>query len=173
MAGVTTLGDGSIWVWSAIGVDSLGAVVLLVGLAVVAGQVCTDLGTDTDTISDPCNVISILDSVNTSFVGSLDGLDVLADLDGAANDFVTNAERKGDLAPAASDGVDIGSADTTGVNGNVNVAVLKRLELELGFVSKWASREVIKAWMTNFLLLEFSPFLGVLDNLRSMSSCGV
>lgn len=47
---VTTHGDGTIFVWSAVCVDRVGAVVLLVSLAVVAGQVSLDLGTNTDTV---------------------------------------------------------------------------------------------------------------------------
>ena len=46
--GVTTLRDGTIRVRCAVCVDGVGAVVLLVSLAVVAGQVGTDLGTNTD-----------------------------------------------------------------------------------------------------------------------------
>lgn len=50
---VTTLSNGSVWVWSTVGVDHVWAVVLLVSLAVVASQVGTNLGTNTDTVADP------------------------------------------------------------------------------------------------------------------------
>jgi len=46
--GVTTLRDGAIRVRCTVCVDGVGAVVLLVSLAVVAGQVGADLGTNTD-----------------------------------------------------------------------------------------------------------------------------
>jgi hypothetical protein len=45
---VTTLRDGAIGVRCTVGVDGVGAIVLLVSLAVVAGQVGTNLSTDTD-----------------------------------------------------------------------------------------------------------------------------
>ena len=61
----------------------------------------------------------------------LDGLDVLADLDSAANDFVTDTERERSLTPTASDRVNVRTANTACINGNVNVTVLERLELEL------------------------------------------
>lgn len=59
------------------------AVVFLVSLAVAAVQVGLDLGTDTDAVAD------------------LDSLDVLADLDGLANDLVADANGERALAPAA------------------------------------------------------------------------
>jgi hypothetical protein len=59
------------------------AVVLLVGLAVVAVQACPDLGTNTDSVAN------------------LDSLDFAANLDSSANDFVANTERHGSIAPAA------------------------------------------------------------------------
>ena len=127
---VTTLCDGTIWVWSAVGVDHVWAVVLLVSLAVVASQVGTNLGTNTDTVADPEMTLDN-DLQRYCVLDILDGLDVLADLDGATDDLVTNTEWERSLTPATSDGVDIGTTDTTGVNGNVNVAVLERLELEL------------------------------------------
>ena len=48
--GVTTLRDGAIRVGCTVGVDGVGAVVLLVSLAVVAGQVGTNLSANTDWI---------------------------------------------------------------------------------------------------------------------------
>lgn len=65
------------------------------------------------------------------FSNILDGLDVLADLDGATDNLVTNTEWERSLTPTTSNGVDIRTTDTTSVNGDVNVAVLERLELEL------------------------------------------
>jgi len=127
---VTTLGNGTIWVWGTICVNGVWAVVLLVSLAVVASQVSADLGTNTDTVSDPVRLlVRGVACVVTACL--LDGLYVLADLNGATNNLVTDTEWERSLTPTTSDGVDIGSADTTSVNGNVNVAVLERLELEL------------------------------------------
>lgn len=53
VTGKATLGNGTIFVWCAVGVDRVGAVVFLVGLAVVAGQIGLDLSADTDTVSNP------------------------------------------------------------------------------------------------------------------------
>ena len=45
--------------------------------------------------------------------------------------LVADTDRQWAVAPAAVDSVYITAADTTGVNGNVDIAVLKWLELEL------------------------------------------
>lgn len=121
--GVATLRESAIWVWSTVGVDAVWAVVLLVGLAVAASQVGANLGTNTDTVAD------------------LDGLDILSDLDSTANNLVTDAEWEWGTTPTTGDGVDVRSADTACINGNINVAVLEWLKLEL-------------------LLVEGAPFLG-------------
>ena len=57
-----------------------------------------------------------------------------ADLDDLANDLVANAKRKRSVAPASSDGVNVGSANTASLNGNVDVVLLKLLELELALL---------------------------------------
>jgi hypothetical protein len=45
---------------------------------------------------------------------------------------VSYAERKRNvLSPSTGDGVDIGSADTTGINGNVDIVLLELLERKL------------------------------------------
>lgn len=64
-------------------------------------------------------------------VANLDGGDILSDLDCAANNFVTNTQRQRNLSPTTSDGVQIRSANTACVNGDVNVSALERLKLEL------------------------------------------
>lgn len=61
---------------------TLGAVVLLISLAVYTGQVGLDLRANTDPVAN------------------LDGLDIFADLDSSADNLVTNAERHRSLAPA-------------------------------------------------------------------------
>jgi len=60
--------------------------------------------------------------------------DLVADLDDLANDLVANAKRKGGVTPTSSDGVKIGSADTTSLNGNVDIVLLELLELELALL---------------------------------------
>lgn len=79
VAGIATHGNGAVRVGSAIGVNGVGAVVFLVGLAVAAGQIGTDLSTDTDTVA------------------LFDGGDILANLHDLANDLVANAKRKRDI----------------------------------------------------------------------------
>jgi hypothetical protein len=111
VARITTLGNGAIGVLRAVCVDRVGAVVLLVGFAVVAREVGTNLGT------------------NAGAVANLDVLDRGSDLDDLANDLVAYTERERDvLAPAAGDGVDVGSADTAGIDGDVNIVLFKLLE---------------------------------------------
>lgn len=90
MARVTSLRNRAIGVLGAIGIDRVGAVVFLVGLAVVAGEVSADLGADADAVAD------------------LQVLDLGAGLYDFTDDLVTHAEGERDvLAPAAGDGVDV------------------------------------------------------------------
>jgi hypothetical protein len=45
---------------------------------------------------------------------------------------VSYTKRKRDvLSPSSSDGVDVGSADTAGINGNVDIMLLELLERKL------------------------------------------
>lgn len=108
---------GAIRILGTVCVDLVGAVVLLVILAVVAGEVGADLGSNTNTVSD------------------LDLGNLAANLDGLADDLVSNTEGKGNIfSPSSSYGVDIGSADTAGVDGDINIVFLERLERKLGHV---------------------------------------
>lgn len=93
MRRVTTLGDCSIRVRSTVGVDLVWAVILLVGLAVVASEIGSDLSTDTNAVSD------------------FDVLHLASDLDGATNNFVADAKRKRNLAPTAGDRVNVGATN--------------------------------------------------------------
>lgn len=89
------------------------AVVLLVRLAVVAGQVGLDLGTDTDTVTDLKKAVSTGNMSEVRLTTYLDGFDGAANLDGTTNHLVANTKRQGSLAPATCDGVDIRPAYTT------------------------------------------------------------
>lgn len=62
---------------------------LLVSLANIASQVGPDLSTDTNTVAD------------------LDGGDILADVNGLANNLVTDTDGSRAVTPAASDSVDL------------------------------------------------------------------
>lgn len=116
MAGIATLGDSAVWIWGSVSVDLVGAVVLLVRFALCASQIGCDL------------------RANTSSVSNLEVLDLGSHLHDSANDLVTNAEREWDvLAPATSDCVDVGCADTTSINGNIDIILFKLLERKLFF----------------------------------------
>ena len=116
VAGISTLRNGAVLVWRTVGVDRLRTIVLIISITLVAGKIGFDLGTDTNAVAD------------------LDSRHVLANFDCRSNDFVANAERKWHFAPAASDRVDIATANTARLNGNVNVAILKLLQLELSLL---------------------------------------
>lgn len=88
-------------------------VVLVVGLAKFALQTGTDL------------------SANTNTVSNLDGGHFVADFDRFTDDFMTNANWERAFAPTASDGMDIGAADTAALNFDVDVAVFELLRFEL------------------------------------------
>ena len=90
------------------------AVVLIVGLAELALQTGTDLGANTNTVSnfDRCHLI--------------------ADFDRLANDFMTNADRERAVAPSASDGVHIRAAYSAALNFDVDITIFKLLGFELG-----------------------------------------
>ena len=92
------------------------AVIFVVRLADLALETCPDLGADTHPVSD------------------LDGRHLGADLDGLADNLVSDAERQMRCSPSAGDGVDITAADATGMNLDVDVVVLKGLWLELSWV---------------------------------------
>jgi len=149
MARVATLRKCAIhWPRCTVRVDLVGAVVLLVRLAVAAGQVGANLCTNTDTVAD------------------LDGLHIFADLDCLSDDLVADADGQRSLTPAAVDGVDVRSAYTAALDGNVNVAVLEGLELELGWLL--ARRHAVhQGALTNLLLLEGGPLLLVLNHEAS------
>jgi len=132
--GVTTLRDGAIRVGCTVGVDGVGAVVLLVSLAVVAGQVGTNLSANTDWIVVSMVCLQIELWTERTSVADLAVRDLVADLDDLANDLVANAKREGSVTPTSSDGVKIGSADTTSLNGNVDIVLLELLELELALL---------------------------------------
>jgi hypothetical protein len=142
MARVSTLCDCAVVVLSTVCVDLVGAVVFLVVLALVTSKVGADLCT------------------NTSAVSNLDAGDLVADLDDLANDLVSYAERQRELlSPSSSDGVDIGCADTTGVNGNVDIVLLELLKGKLG---KSQYRRKLHNWVfTDLLALESAPVLDV------------
>lgn len=91
----------------------VGAVILLIRFAEFALQTCLDLSTDANTVSH------------------LDSGHLVSNLDGFANDFMTDTDGQWAFSPASSDGVDIGATDTTAFNLNVDVAVFEWFRFEL------------------------------------------
>ena len=89
------------------------AVVLLVRFAKLAFQTCQDLSSYPNTVPN------------------LNGSHFVSDLNGLANDLVTNADWKRAISPSASDGVNIRTANTTALNLYVNITIFEWLWLEL------------------------------------------
>jgi hypothetical protein len=152
------LRNSAIGVLGSVGVNLVGAVVLLVVLALVAGQVGTNLST------------------NTSAISNLDASDLVANLDDLSDNLVSYAERKRDvLSPSTGDGVNIGGANTAGVDRNVNVVLLELLERKLDHVSTTNCNRIEVS--TNLLALEGAPVLDVSDGERVgglwVRHCGV
>lgn len=71
--------------------------------------------------------------VRTS-VADLAVSDLVTDLDDLANNLVANAKGERCITPTSSDGVKIRSANTTSLNGNVDIVLLELLELELALL---------------------------------------
>lgn len=113
VARVSSLRDGAVRVRGAVSVYHLGAVVLVIAPALFAFEARLDLGTNADAVAN------------------FDGADFGPDLDSLANDFVANADRQRDFAPAAVDAVHVGATDATAFDGDVNVMVFEWFGFEL------------------------------------------
>ena len=70
-------------------------------------------------------------SANTNTVSNLDGCDLVANFDCLANDFMTDADWEGTVAPTAIDGMDIRAANAAAFNLNVDITVFKLFRFEL------------------------------------------
>jgi hypothetical protein len=82
-----------------------------------------------------CQVGTLL-STNTGAVANLELGDFRTNLDNLANDLVSYAERQRNvLSPSAGDRVDIGSANTARINGDIDIVILELLERQLKFIS--------------------------------------
>ena len=92
-------------------------VVFIVRFAKLALQTGTDLGTNTNTVSN------------------LDGGHLVADFHGLTDDFVTDADWERAFAPTASDGMDIRAADSAALNFDVDITFFELLGFELGMQS--------------------------------------
>ena len=125
-------------------------VVLVIGLAKLAFQAGADLGT------------------NSNAVSNLDGGHLVADFDGLADDFMTNANWERAITPAAIDCVDIGAADPTAFNLDVDVAVFELLRFELIPLSELRSCTSPLSrvpMVAHFFFLEITPLALVLDHV--------
>jgi hypothetical protein len=113
VAGIAALCDGAVGVRSAVRVDLLWAIVFVVVFALLALHAGPNLGPNTDAVAN------------------FDRAHFRADFDGLADNLMTYAEGKRDLAPTASDAVDIGAANTAALDLDVDVVVFEGLRLEL------------------------------------------
>jgi len=102
--------DAGLWVWCTVCVDHLRAVVLLVTLAVDALSASTDLSTNTDSLA----LRELLDLVTNS--------------EDSADNLVSYTERKRSVAPTTSDGVNVRSTDSAGINRDIDIVLLERLQ---------------------------------------------
>jgi len=97
MAGVTALRDGTIGIRCAVGIDLMGAIILISILAEIALKASSYLSTNAYSISN------------------LHSGDLVANSNGLANDFVADADGKRCLSPSTCNCVNIRSADTTSI----------------------------------------------------------
>ena len=89
------------------------AVVLVIALAILAFQARRNL------------------SANTNTVANLDGRHLVTNFDGFPNDLVSDTKGQWGFSPATGDAVDVGTANTAGVDLDVDITVTERLCLEL------------------------------------------
>ena len=104
-------------------------------------------------------------SANANSISNLDSGHLVADFDSLADDFVTDANGEGAIAPAASDGMNIRAADTTALNLDVDVAVLKLLRFELKMRLVAGESVAFDSMAAHLLLLEIGPFALILDHV--------
>ena len=125
----------------------MGTIILIVRFAKLALQTRANLSADTHTISN------------------LDGCDFVANLDGLADDFMTDADGEWAVAPTASDGMNIRAADAAALNLDVDVAVFKLLwfELERRLGRCWS--EVKDSMAVHLFLFKIAPFALILDHI--------
>ena len=92
---------------------------------------------------------------------------------------MANAKREGSVTPTSSDGVKIGSADTTSLNGNVDIVLLELLELELALLEvRPARRRLSDLCCCDEWIHMYSPLLVVVDHealsgFRVAHICGI
>ena len=95
-----------------VGVDAVGAVVLVAVFAGTAGEAAAAHGANADGVAD------------------FDALDAVADVGRGADDLVANDEGELGIAPALGEGVDVGAADAAVGDGELDVVWFERLRLE-------------------------------------------
>jgi hypothetical protein len=117
---ITTLClESGVKVISAIGVNLILTVGLIVILALTAVQTRPDLGTSTDTVADLCE------------------RDLVTNTKNLANDLVANSKRVRAFTPVSADGMAITGANTAALDLDVYIVLakgtgLKRVLLEVG-----------------------------------------
>ncbi len=83
------------------------AVILIIGFAYLAIQASPDLSSDANTVAN------------------LDRGHFITDLDGLPNDFVTHTHWQGRFSPSAGNGMYVTATNTTGLNFDVNIALVE------------------------------------------------
>ena len=122
-------------------------VVLVVRFAKLALQTGTDLGTNTNTVSN------------------LDGCHLVADFDGLTDDFVTDADWERAIAPTTSDGMDIRAADSAALNFDVDVSIFELLWFELEIRLVIGRSEASDSIANHLFLLKVGPFALIFDHV--------
>ena len=125
-------------------------IVFIIRLAKLALQAGADLGTNSNTVSD------------------LDRGHLIANFDGLANNFMTNADWERAITPTTIDCVDIGAADPAAFNLDVDVAVFEFLRFELILLSGLGSCTLPLSRVpivAHFFLLKFTPLALILDHV--------
>ena len=118
VGGVATLRDGPVrigllWVRSTVCIDLVWAVVLIVALTLRTFEAGPDLSSNTNTVAD------------------LASRHRIPDFDGFANDLVADTDWQRCLAPTTINCVDIGTANTTALNLDVDIVCAELLRFEL------------------------------------------
>jgi len=101
--------NAGLWVWGTVCVDHLRAVVLLVTLAVDALSAGTDLSTNTDSLA-------LLELGN-----------LVTDSEDLADNLVSDTERERSVAPSTSNGVNVRSANSAGIDRDIDIVLLEGL----------------------------------------------
>ena len=125
--------------------NHVGAIILIVRLADFTLKAGSDLSTYAHAIAD------------------FDSRNLVANTNGLANDLVADAKWQRSISPTSSDGVDIRTANTAGINLDVNVTLFEGLCLVLS-QSGQSMPHVAGRFQTRLFLLKIAPFVKRVDH---------